>query len=240
MNRVWLVLAIAGCKSPSNHDDFPVMPGGPGGTGVMIDGPLPADAFDSDAGTTIAGRVCLVSDLRALATCAATGAGGITVTLGTRMAVTTDSGAFTITTPSGSNLVWRASGVGIIPSLIAFGPSAVIPAIGGDDYAELQLANSILDQVGQGAIVARVVRAGAAVAGATVQIAPVAQYATKYDGLAATAWTELATSTAGTAWIAGVEVGTPTITATPPSGSGASESVRVEDRAITYVTVDLP
>src|SRR5436190_16339833 len=150
-----VLLAMSACKTSSDGDDFPVSPGGPGAMGTMVDGPLPADAAVPDSGLLV-GRVCLIRDLRGLA-CAATGVAGVTVTLGTRSAITGDSGTFTMTAPSGSNVVWRTSAAELVSSVMPFGTSTTIPAIAVQDYLDLRLANSVVQQVGQGAIVARLV-----------------------------------------------------------------------------------
>ena len=241
MRRVLLLaVLVVACKA-SSDDDFPVVPGGggPGGTGTQPDAPA-IDALDFDALQYLVGRVCLVTDLRALTTCAGTGAGGLTVTLGTQTTTTTDSGAFTMMKPSGTNLVWRVTGLNIIKSVMAFGPSNSIPTIDIADYVDLQNANSVTLAVGEGSIVARIVRNGVAQNGVVASVSPLAQFPTKYDGITAIAWTELATSTAGTAWIPGAALGTNAVTATPLTGTAATESVLVEDQAITYATIDLP
>lgn len=240
MKRVLLLATLAACQA-SSGDDFPVEPGGPGpgGTGMVRDAAL-VDAFDPDAIQMIAGRVCLVTDLRALSTCAPGGAGNITVTLGTQSTTTSDSGTFTIVKPAGTDLVWRASGAGIVSSVVPFGPSNVIPAIGDVGYIDLQNANSVVIVEGQGSIVARIVRNTTAQAGVVASVSPVAAYAPKYDGSTPLAWRELATGAAGVAWIAGAAPGTNVVTATPASGAAAMQSVIVEDQAITYITLDLP
>jgi len=239
MRRTLLLAILTACNS-SDGGDYPVEPGGPNpsGTGKPLDA-APIDAADPDASAMLTARMCLVSDLRGLA-CAATGAAGITVTLGTQMATTLENGSFTMTTPSGSNLVWRASRLGVISTVMAFGPSKTIPIIGDQDYIDLQNANSVTLVPGEGSIVARIVRNNVAVSGAVATVAPIAQFATKYDGPTSSAWTELATSTAGTTWIPGAQLGTNVVTATPTTGAAAMESVLVEDQAITYVTIDLP
>jgi hypothetical protein len=237
--RWLLILALAACKTTDDGDDFPVNPGGGShGTGEIIDA-APIDAPSPDGGGTLNGRVCLVTDLRGLA-CAATGAGGIVVTLGTKSATTTANGAFSIGTPGGSNLVWRATGAAIATSVMAFGPSNTIPAIGVEDYLDLQLENSVIQQAGQGAIFARIVRNGLPVTGATAAASPQAQFATKYDGTTPNVWPEGATSAAGVAWIAGVDAGTPNVIVNPASGTGATEPTLVVDQAITYTTIELP
>ena len=238
MKRAWLVILLVACKS-SDNDGFPVDPGGGGPPGDRLDGST-LDAFDPDGNTQLAGRVCLVTDLRALTACATTGADGLTVTLGTRTAMTMADGKFTMMTPAGSNLVWRVSGAGIVPSVMPFGPSNSIPAIGVEDFNELQNANSVVLTPGDGTIIARVVRNGTPQTGAVASVEPLAQFATKYDGPAQLAWTELATSTAGTVWIPGAPAGIAKVTVSPASGDDVIEDVRVEDQSITYVTIDLP
>jgi hypothetical protein len=237
MKRLLLLAILVACKT-SNGDDFPVEPGGPGpgGVGMMLDGPE-LDASDPDAMTTLTGRVCLVKDLRKLTTCEPMGAGNITVKLGTQTALTSATGAFTITKPGGSNLVWRASGAAIVSSVFAFGPTNVIPAIGVQDYLDLQGANGVVLVQGQGSIIARIVRNNVPQAGATARVPNVAS---KYDGGTPLVWTDLTTGAAGTAWIPGIAPGTPVVTTTPASGPATMESVLVEDQAITYVTIDLP
>lgn len=234
--RCALLLALVACQS-SDSDGFPVSPGGGGGKGMMLDAGL-ADA-SSDASAMVTGRICVISDLRGLA-CAASGADGITVTLGTKTATTLANGAFTMETPSGSNLVWRANKAGFISSVMAFGPSNTIPMIRDQDYIDLQNANSVTLVRGEGSIVARVVRNGVAVPEVIAAVSPTAQFATKYDGLTPSAWTELETSAAGTVWIPGAVLGANVVTVTPESGAGAMETVLVEDQAITYATIDLP
>ena len=239
MRRALVLAALVACQS-SDGDGYPVEPGGPnpGGMGMVLDA-APIDAPAPDASAMLTGRVCVVSDLRGLA-CATSGADGILVTLGTKTAMTLANGAFTIATPSGSNLVWRASKAGFITSLMAFGPSSTIPMIGDQDYIDLQNANSVTLIAGEGSIVARIVRNNVAVADAVASVSPLAQFATKYDGATPSAWTELATSAAGTVWIPGAVPGTNVVTATPASGTAAMETVLVEDQAITYATIDLP
>ena len=240
MKRTLLLAMVAACQA-SNGDDFSVEPGGPGGTGMRVDASL-IDAFDPDALPVISGRVCLVRDLRApTAGCAGSGADNITVTLGSRTAVTSADGSFSIMKPAGSNLVWRASRPGIIvTSVVPFGPDTTIPAIGVQDYLDLQGANSVVIVAGQGSIVTRIERNNTAQPGVTAAVSPTAAFATKYDGTTALAWTELATSTRGTVWLPGTELGTNTVTATPATGAPTTLNVLVEDQSITYVTIDLP
>lgn len=238
--RVLLVLALVGCQGGSEM--YPVDPGGPnpGGVGMMVDA-ASIDAPDPDAGNFLMGRVCLVTDVRGL-DCAGSGAGGITVTLGTNSALTTATGAFSIVTPTGSNLVWRATGTDMVKSVMAFGPSKTIPIISTQTYLDLQNSSSVTINPGMGSIFARVVKGAAATpqAGATATVDPVAAFAIKYDGNAPLNWTELSTGAAGTVWIPGAGPGANTVTITPASGATAMEMLTVEDQAITYATIALP
>ena len=240
MWRLVVIVGLSACKQGMG-DDFPVEPpGGTGGPVGQLDAATGGDGGGGDGGNTIAGRVCLITDLRFLDNCAASGAGNITVTLGTKTAMTTANGNFTIATPSGTNLVWRATGANVVKSVMAYGPSLLVPTIDVQVYTDLMNANSIVLQASQGSIVARIVKNGLPVANATASASPGAQFPTKYDGPTPSAWTELKTSTAGTAWIAGAQTGTVVVTAVPMTGANASESLRVEDQAITYATIDLP
>lgn len=238
MTRAWLLLLVA-CKEPSNNDGFPVQPGGPGGSGEQLDAST-LDAFDPDAGMQVSGRVCLVTDLRAPLTCAATGAAGITVTLGTRMATTAADGSFKIAAPSGTGLVWRTSASDLVTMLMPFGVSTTIPAITLDAWSDILASNGVMLVPGEGSIVARVVKGTSLQMGARAASTPAARFATLYDGPSALAWRDVSTGPAGTAWIPGAGVGANTLQITPASGSDAMQSVLVEDQAITYVTIDLP
>lgn len=239
MRHFWMLGLLVACKASGGDDEFPVVPGGPGGTGSLVDA-APPDTPPFEAGASIDGRVCVVVDMRSLTSCLDSGAGGITVTLGTKTATTANDGSFLIETPSGSQLVWRASGLDIVPSVMAFGPSTSIPAVGIQTYSDILGANSVVLQSGQGSIVARIVRNGSPVVGATMSTSPVPQYATKYDGPTATAWTELKTAAAGVAWIPGAQATMNTVTVSPMTGTGANTMLPVEDGAITFATFDLP
>lgn len=237
MRALWLLLLVS-CAQ--DRERAPTRPGGPGGgdtTPGMIDAP---DGTD-DGSAVIAGRVCLVADLRLpTAGCAATGADNITVTLGTKTALTAVDGTFTIAVPSGSSLTWRATGAAIISSVMPFSVDFVIPAITVDNYGNLLITNGVLLSPGQGSVIARVVQGATLTAGATASAQPTPQFATLYDGISPTAWQGTATATFGVAWVTGIPVGATTLTATPPSGNPQAAVIPVEDQAITFVTIEIP
>ncbi len=235
-----LLLLLAGCSSTLDSDDYPVDPGGGGGSGRPRDAAVDGSGDGGDANLTIAGRVCAVSDLRNLASCATTGVGGLTVALGNRTATTAANGDFTIAMPTGTNLTWRVTGSNFVTSVMELGGAPSIPTIDAVTYTELQTANGVIAQASQGAIVARLVKANLPVTGAVALASPTPQYATRYDGSNATVWDEDATSTAGIAWFNGVPIGTSMISVSAPSEPALVKSVVVADQAITYATIVVP
>src|SRR5690242_15823833 len=129
MRHVWMLCLLVACNANGGDDGFPVIPGGPSGPGEIVDARFPDGRF-VDGGLRIDGNVCLLNDLRSFTTCLESGAGGITVALGTETAVTAVDGTFTIDTPLETQVVWRVSGLNVVPSLFAFGPLTSIPVVG--------------------------------------------------------------------------------------------------------------
>jgi hypothetical protein len=214
---------VVGCKGPIDH--YPANPGGNtppiGGGADQPDAPV----LGGDGGTQIAGRVCLTSDLRNLAACSATAAGGLTVTLGSSITTTLVNGAFAIDAPLGSAPVWHVSGVGIVTSVVPFSAASTdLPAIGADVYTDLLIANGVLIADQQGTVVASIVRAGAAMTDALVDASPTTPNPTFYDGNSATLWDQDATGPKGLAWLPGADVAVPLqLTVTPPLEGPAPE-----------------
>jgi len=242
MRRAWLAVLLAvGCGTSGGGDDeFPIDPGGGGGGGTHRDAAAVVDAPLDDGALAIVGRVCLTSDLRALASCASTGAENLTVTLGGETTTTQADGTFTIARPVAAD-VWRVSGGGVVPSVMpATLGSPVIPVIASADYADLIAANFVTLVAGQGAVVARVVRAGTPVSDATATSSPLAVNPTFYDGASAATWETTATGANGVAWLPGIAAGATTISVTPQGGTATSVTAAVEDLAITYLTVAVP
>jgi hypothetical protein len=240
MKRVLWCAVLVGCGGGGSGDDFPVEPGGPSGPSTPLDASL-RDASDPDALATLMGRVCLALDLRApVSDCATTGADGITVTLGTKMATTTADGTFVIERPSGSSLVWRARGLAIVSSVMPFGASNIIPAMGLQDYVDLQNANTIT--VVTGSIIARVVKNGTLQAGVNATVTPPADTPPHYAGNGELVWPELANGTTafGMIWIPNARLEMTTVTGTPDAGAFGTAAGIVEDQSITYLTIDLP
>jgi hypothetical protein len=175
MRRLVLVIAFAGavgCKTDETM--YPIIPGGPGGPGIgNHDAAVAGDS--SDAGPLISGKVCVITDARDLVTCATTNSGGLSVVLGTKAASTAADGSFMIATPQGSNLEWQVSASTVVSTDMSFSTSTTIPVLSATTYIDLESNNGVLEVQGQGAILARVVQAGAPVAHATASTSPPAR-----------------------------------------------------------------
>jgi len=250
MNRALVLLLVAACQTETGDDSFTISPGGGNGTpgtgGGVRDGGTDAD--DGDAGTVITGRVCLLgTDLRALSTCAATGADKITVTLGSKSTTTTADGSFTIEASLGTPVVWHAfdspptpPGTNFVTSVIPFSSSNVIPILTTTNYINFQSLNGVLAQQNEGAIVVRVVKANAPLVGATVTVAPVSRDGSFYDGILATPWDRDQTGALGLVWIHGAAVGNNIIKVIQLGLPNFLSTHVVEDQAITFGTIEVP
>ena len=228
-------LRPAGCEP---HDEmFPVNPGGNGGMGGSTQPDAAVDAA-GDGGGPITGRVCLlVTNLRGLRDCAATGAEGLTVALGSAMATTSATGSFTIQRPANTtNAVWSVTGAGIVPSLQPFTAITSLPAIEAAAYQEMVTANQVATD--GGAIMMRVTRAGVAVMGAKVAAVP-APVQILYDGVSDEAWDVDATGAFGVAWMPSVQPGNVDLTVTFNQMQTAVNDAPVAANAITCVFAEI-
>jgi hypothetical protein len=239
-----LVVATAACGG--GDDDFPV--GGGSDGSVMF--PDTGGGSGSDAGTdgssgidgsitpsdapAIDGRVCLLTDPRVLDQCASTGASGLTVRLGDATAVTGDDGSFTIAGQGGQGLVWRITGPNIVSSYEVLA-DYFIPAMPQATFDSLLTANSIMQVPGEGSVFVFVSRDGAGLSGQVATSAPEGFYKPRYDGATATAWSDTTTGANGAVWIAGVDVGSVTVTV-----SGVPTTAPIFDGGITFANILIP
>lgn len=268
MKRVVLVaVLVTACRS-TGADDYPSRPS-PGGSSAMSpggsSGNVDAGVGDaSDAGVVMAGRVCLVSDMRKLTACTTSGADGFTVTLGApgaanpSKATTGNDGRFQIAAPLGNGFVWHVTGTGRVGSLaieesvMAFGTENLIPAIGVEDYnAILETNHGTTLAANHGSVVVRVVNGVAPVANIDViKVTPTPDLdlAAQYDSDDSLNWNDLETHANGVVWVTGIP--TQPVTSTAPAtpviitlgqpltaGIKATINTTVEDQAITFVTV---
>jgi hypothetical protein len=241
--RIWLVLVVAcagaGCKTDETM--YPIITGGGGGgLGGIHDAAVALDG--NDGGAQITGKVCLIADARDLVTCSTANASGLSVQLGTRSATTTATGAFVIAAPQGSNLEWQVSGSTVVTTAMSFSASTTIPVLLATTYTDLEGVNGVLEVQGEGAILARVVQAGAAVAQARGATMPVGANNIFYDGNDISQWNAgSSTGPHGVVWAPNIPVGGATLTVTPMTGSAQLVTgIPIIDRGITIVIAELP
>lgn len=198
--------------------------GGPDGMALAVD----ANEFD--------GRVCLLADVRDFETCEPTGAGGLTVRLGTATATTAADGTFTIAGQTGGDLVWRITGPTIVST---FEPLAdyFIPAIRKTDFDSMRTGQDpdVTLVPGEGSMMVFVSRNGQGVAAQAAEVDPQAFYQPFYDGATEFAFTQTMTSTYGIVWVPGLDVGSATVTVGQVSVSGP-----IFDGGITFANLILP
>lgn len=240
MKAFALLLVCAACGG----DDvalYPVNPGGGGPAGGSIRGD--ASEGDGDGGVMISGRVCLINDARNPTTCASTGAAGLTVTLGTRMATTLDDGSFTISVMTGTTNVWRVSGTDIAQSAMAVGGTNTIPALSQAIYTSMITDSGVTIPAGSGSIIAQLTTNNNAAIGANATTAPTAASGVFYDGGTATMWQQDSTGNAGVVWATGIDPtsGSATVTVTTALQTTTQiTNVPVFADTITYVFADVP
>lgn len=252
MKRAVLLVLLAACQSGA-ADDYPPRPGG-GGTIIIgggggsggRDAGIDGDG-DGGTGSKIAGRVCILGDLRQLTVCDTTkDASRLTVRLGTRSATApARTGEFEIAGPLGNGLTWVVTGATVVTSVMPFGTDNTIPVIPDDLYTELLNVNQVIfPNEGQGSVVVRVVSGVEPAAGVTATSTLVSDNVIpRYDDPASLLdWREVGpTDRFGVVWFPGVQVTTTPaqITLRPPTGTPVTLRASVVEQAITFVTQDL-
>lgn len=233
-----VALLLIGCKEPKDFD--PVGGGGPGGMTGVPDAPSDSDVEPTDA-NLVAGRVCVVQDLRKLTICDATNADDIGVEIGTSQASTaTANGTFMIDLPAGTGLTWKVSHPDFMTAISQLGTSFTLNTIRVTDFAELLGDNGIILTGGQSStVVVQVLDINdAPLVGATAVTSPAAQFATRYDGNTAATWDQDATGAFGVAWLPGTTGTSTQLTVTPPGGgSPLTLTLPLVPDAITFATV---
>ncbi|HEU0034561.1 MAG TPA: hypothetical protein VFQ53_28250 [Kofleriaceae bacterium] len=226
------VVVLVACGGP---DEYPPI-------SEDIDAPRAIDARPIDAGADAAlaaGRVCLISDLRVLDACAASGAGGLTVTVDGVSSTTNADGSFLYSAPGGA-ATWTVTGGTIVKSVVplAGGADVLLPAITTADYTTLVDANLATVGNGQGSVVVSLTKNSSPVVGATV-VVNLGEGTSLYDTTSATTWGRTSTGALGMAWLPGHNVGSRTLIITPAGSTGVTKTVSVVDQAITFVTFAL-
>jgi hypothetical protein len=207
---------------------------------AAVDGAPDAFAAPID-GNIFTGRVCLAADPTALNTCAATGAGGLTVRLGTASTTTNADGTFMIVGSSADKL-WRVTGPNIVSSYMAIGDYE-IPALSRTSYTAMITNNLGGQQLnpGEGSAMVQVIQNGAGVAAATAVATPTPVWATFYDHPATpTTWEQDATEANGAIWVTGLDVGMATVDVSAAGGDLSTGALPIFDGGITFATVIYP
>ncbi len=238
MRHAWILIVLAACKQGTG-DDYPINPGGDdtGNFHPQADAPM-ADQSTIDGDSMINARVCLLGDLRS-PTCAATGAGGIGVTLGSSQAVTADDGSFSIISTGGTNQVWQIGGTGIVNALVPLSTSVLLPAVTTTYYDDMLSTNSVLLSPGQGSMVLFVRDAAGPIAGASVTLVPPAAsaYPAMREASTSVDWEIGNTGASGASWTPGIVASTSGVKITTQGGAMQTISLPIADGAITFATV---
>lgn len=218
----------------------------PGGGGVGMNGsPDAASADGGDGGsTTINGRVCLLlTNQQSLTSCAAAGAGGFTVTLGTNTAMTADDGAFTIMRPaSTTGLDYNVTGTGLKTSVVPFSSTiTTLPAIKTVDYDDMAMLNSAANDT-DGALFVQVKRMGTIVSGAIVASNPQPASIVLYDRATSAAWDASGggTGSFGVAWLPSIAATSTTVTVTSNAVDTPFANIPLQSNSITYAFAEIP
>lgn len=227
-----LSLLALGAACGEDGSDYPIIPGGggpPSGTG------FPDAGAEGDASSVINGRVCVIADPRSLTSpCATSGAEDLTVTLGSQTANTAANGAFVITRPPGSGLVWRVSGAGIEPSALPLASSITIPALASTVYTDMLAATNAIVIGGNGVIIAQVGRMGTPTAGITALATPQPDSEVYYDGASVTEWEVDATGASGIIWIPSLPTGSASLALDSGTAQATITNIQVFADTISF------
>jgi len=236
MRALVLVLVVAAsCKTETN---YPVGGGGfsGGGNGLHVD--APSDGTGS--GSNIV-RACVLTDPRDLTSCKTAGVAGLTVTLGTQTATTADDGTFTISAPTGTNVVWDVKGSTVVESVTPYAGQTKISVMDSQMFIELQGNVGAQAEATTGGLLARVTRGGNAVIGETAIVTPANQLGSYYDGATASSWTQTGTGAYGTVFEPNVPSGSATLKLSAAGTLQATVSaIPITDGGVTFVVTELP
>ena len=163
------------------------------------------------------------------------------MTLGGQTTTTGVDGSFVIAAPSGTNLVWNASGSAIVTSVMSFSLSAQIPAIDVNTSSAMVVKSQATIDSTQGAVIASVLQSNAPAKNANAVVTPGALEPLLYDDDAdAETWdASIGTSAHGDIWAPGLAGGSD-VSMSIDNGSDTQTinvgPVPVVAGAITFVT----
>ncbi len=248
-----LAIVIAGCAG----DRAPDLLGG-GNLGGRSDPAMPGDA-DGGADTgriTIAGRACLVFDLRAPAACPAANLGGLVIDAGALRTQTDASGRFELEIDAATESLVLSTGFGqsaVQPSVVQLFPrgqdltDVLIPVVDATTWARLTTATAVIAAEDSATIIAYIYRGNTPAAGATAITPPAATpFPAYYEGFRGGPFDWIigtGTGVSGTIIFFGVDA-TSSFVDFSVGSSAAADVVNVDDvavlpGAITFLSVDL-
>lgn len=255
MKRALLLAAVAACSSSTNSfggDDYPVVPTGSAPPIGQGSGDLDGGVGDGgDGGRQIAGRICVLSDLRNAGSttgCGPLGSpspGGLNVRLDGALVRTAADGTFTIPAPSGTDAVWKVDDGGagkLITSFVPYAGQTVIPVLSQDGFVGLEGGSSFQLTSDAGLVLVRVLRGNAPVAGVTGAVDAPTDAVTRYDSDTLDDWDRnTATGAKGLVLFANVAAN-PSGAATPATAKLVVGNATVPvvmtvwDQSITFMT----
>lgn len=235
MKRLAFVLMWAACADDPGTE-FPIEPG-TNGSGAIAGTDQPEDTTGM-----FRGRVCVVEDVRALNTCAITGAGGLTVSLGDSVAVTSEDGTFMMPTPIGTGLSFTVSGGDVVTTTQLLNARAQINALRQQAFDTMLLETGIVvPPANTGSIIAAVTRGGLPLSGVTATSMPNPAFGPFFDGTAPEPWSRNSTGASGIVWFPGVVTGPADLSFnTLTGGEAIVGGVQVINGGITMVETPLP
>ncbi len=216
---------------------FPVHPGGGGNGGIAL---ADSGVENDGSSSSLNARVCLLADPRQPTVCGFSGAGELTVTLGSAMATTAPDGAFTIGKPASTSAVWNVSGTGMQTSVMSLSDGNSIPALSITTYSDMLNAMNAVASAQTGAIIAQLTKSGVAVSGATVVSTPAPDSLVYYDGPSVTEWGVDATGPFGIVWISSLTAGTASLLVDTGGTQTNVTGIPVTAGAITFVFAEIP
>jgi hypothetical protein len=243
---VLVVAGLTGCES-EDPDTF-VQPDANRPRDAAIDSPI-----DAPAPVHVAGKVCVLTNLKSFTTCNTTLQAKATLTVAagsqTQTGETDDdlSLEFEIDVPANTELIWTVKVTGVRTSRMTTPPITPgnvpfvsIPAMLETEYQTLLNANGTMTQDDtKGSLAVRYVR-GIDSTGITAVAAPVTDPVTDvlYDAADPLVWDTDATGEAGVVWLPRVTPGPIQVTAKPPIiGDPFVSNETVEAKAITFLSV---
>lgn len=196
------IAALAACDTDDLEGGPIVVGGGPATTSTTV---IP---------TTIASRVCVLSDLQD-ATCITSVGGGLTVSLGDSVTTTADDGTFTITVPPGlsnvNNPTFGVTGPGVVPTAfpitLPFTGTGTVPVVDADVFARALTSNGVPITPATGTLLATVRDRNGPLPGITAATRPLSAFGPFFDAATSTNWGVDGTGMRGVVLIPGVTVG---------------------------------